>query len=219
VLDTDYVRLLDFLVIGTRGYVSPEAETIALRVLQQNPESLGALYYAGLMYAQNDRPDRAFNLWRRIVENGDQQEFHWRLAAGQIEDVALQLGMDYALPARRGPSAQDLAAAEDMSAEDRQAPPHRSRGRNRFWRRCASGHDDPARSTRSGDRRMIFEDPAAFATALPNYAPLAGLDLGTKTIGVSVSDAGHMIATPLETIKRTKFQADAAALLKITEHR
>ena len=66
---------------------------------------------------------------------------------------------------------------------------------------------------------MIFEDPSAFAAALPNYAPLAGLDLGTKTIGVSVSDAGHMIATPLETIKRTKFQADAAALLKIAEHR
>lgn len=66
---------------------------------------------------------------------------------------------------------------------------------------------------------MIFEDPAAFAAALPVYAPLAGLDLGTKTIGVSVSDAGHMIASPLETIKRTKFQADAAALFKIIQHR
>lgn len=66
---------------------------------------------------------------------------------------------------------------------------------------------------------MIFDDPIEFAAALPNYAPLAGLDLGTKTIGVAVSDAGHMIATPLETIKRTKFQADAAALFKITAHR
>ena len=66
---------------------------------------------------------------------------------------------------------------------------------------------------------MIFEDPVDFAAALPSYAPLAGLDLGTRTIGVSASDAGHMIATPLETIKRTKFQADAAALMKITGHR
>ncbi|MBU2993086.1 Holliday junction resolvase RuvX [Octadecabacter sp. 1_MG-2023] len=66
---------------------------------------------------------------------------------------------------------------------------------------------------------MIFEDPIEFAAALPSYAPLTGLDLGTKTIGVAVSDAGHMIATPLETIKRTKFQADAAALQKIIEHR
>jgi len=66
---------------------------------------------------------------------------------------------------------------------------------------------------------MIFDDPAEFAAALPRYAPLAGLDLGTKTIGVSVSDAGQMIATPLETIKRIKFQADAARLLDITAHR
>ncbi|PVA08167.1 Holliday junction resolvase RuvX [Thalassorhabdomicrobium marinisediminis] len=66
---------------------------------------------------------------------------------------------------------------------------------------------------------MIHEDPADFAAALPRYAPLAGLDLGTKTIGVAVSDAGHMIATPLETIKRSKFQVDAAALLKIVDHR
>lgn len=66
---------------------------------------------------------------------------------------------------------------------------------------------------------MICDDPAEFAALLPAYAPLAGLDLGTKTIGVAVSDAGHMIATPLETIKRTKFTADADALLKIMTHR
>ena len=121
VLETDYVRLLDFLVTGARGYVSPESETIALTILRQNPENLAALYYAGLMYAQNDRPDRAFGLWQRIVENGDPAEFHWQLAAGQIDDVALQIGMDYALPSRRGPSAEDPAAAEDMSPENRQA--------------------------------------------------------------------------------------------------
>ena len=66
---------------------------------------------------------------------------------------------------------------------------------------------------------MTFEDPADFASALPGYAPLAGLDLGTKTIGIAVSDAGHMIASPLETIKRTKFQADASRLLEIMVHR
>lgn len=66
---------------------------------------------------------------------------------------------------------------------------------------------------------MIFEGVTEFAAALPGYAPLAGLDLGTKTIGVSVSDAMHTIASPLETIKRTKFGADAAALFKITDHR
>lgn len=117
----DYARLLDFLVISTGGYVSPEAETIALTILRENPENTAALYYAGLMYAQNDRPDNAFDLWRRVVENSAPSTFHWRLAAGQIQDAALQLGINYALPDQRGPSSDDIAAAQDMAPEDRAA--------------------------------------------------------------------------------------------------
>lgn len=48
---------------------------------------------------------------------------------------------------------------------------------------------------------------------------LLGLDLGTKTIGVAVSDAMFTIATPLETIARTKFTADAAKLAALAEAR
>lgn len=49
---------------------------------------------------------------------------------------------------------------------------------------------------------------------------LMGLDHGTKTIGVAISDTGLMIASPLETIKRTKFKDDAARLLAlIAEHK
>lgn len=53
---------------------------------------------------------------------------------------------------------------------------------------------------------------AALRDALPKGARLMGLDLGSKTIGVALSDAGLTIASPLETLKRTKFTADAAAL-------
>lgn len=52
---------------------------------------------------------------------------------------------------------------------------------------------------------------------LPERARLLGLDLGTKTIGLALSDVERQIATPLETIKRVKFGVDAAALLKVTE--
>jgi putative Holliday junction resolvase len=45
-------------------------------------------------------------------------------------------------------------------------------------------------------------------------ARLAGLDLGTRTIGVALSDEGLRIATPFHTIRRTKFSEDAAALLE-----
>ena len=52
------------------------------------------------------------------------------------------------------------------------------------------------------------------ATALPQNGALIGLDLGTKTIGLAISDPGRRIASPLLTLRRIKFKADAAALLK-----
>lgn len=46
-----------------------------------------------------------------------------------------------------------------------------------------------------------------------------GLDLGTKTIGVAVTDTYRSVATPLKTIKRSKFTADAQALDTIIKGR
>ena len=65
----------------------------------------------------------------------------------------------------------------------------------------------------------IYTDISQFAQATGAHAPLAGLDLGTKTIGVAVSDVMQSVATPLETIKRTKFTVDAEALLAICTKR
>lgn len=48
--------------------------------------------------------------------------------------------------------------------------------------------------------------------AIPATGRILGLDLGSKTIGVAVSDGMRYSATPLETIKRTKFTADAIRL-------
>jgi putative holliday junction resolvase len=60
-------------------------------------------------------------------------------------------------------------------------------------------------------------DLAAFTAALPASGALIGLDLGTKTIGLALSDPGRRIATPLFTIARTKFTADAEQLRKTAE--
>ena len=48
---------------------------------------------------------------------------------------------------------------------------------------------------------------------LPARGRLIGLDLGTKTIGLAVSDVERRLGTPFETIQRTKFTADVTALL------
>ena len=66
---------------------------------------------------------------------------------------------------------------------------------------------------------MICTDAEAFAALLPRDGAIAGLDLGTVTIGVAVSDRRRRVATPLETVKRTKFTLDAQRLLEIAKAR
>ncbi len=69
------------------------------------------------------------------------------------------------------------------------------------------------------NRAPIFETIDELAAALPPMQALMGLDLGTKTIGVAVSDSFQSVATPLETVKRKKFGVDAARLIAIIDQR
>lgn len=63
-----------------------------------------------------------------------------------------------------------------------------------------------------------FQTPlAALAAGLPRHARLLGVDPGTKTIGVAVSDVERRIASPVETIRRVKFTPDAQALLALAK--
>ncbi len=58
-------------------------------------------------------------------------------------------------------------------------------------------------------------DIETFHAACPPGARLLGLDPGTKTIGLALSDVLHTVATPLETIRRTKFAKDADHLRNV----
>ena len=58
----------------------------------------------------------------------------------------------------------------------------------------------------------LTSSASEFATALPNGGALAGLDVGTRTIGMALCDAGWSFAGPAETVRRTKFTKDLAAL-------
>ena len=66
---------------------------------------------------------------------------------------------------------------------------------------------------------MIFDDIAGIMAHSHNTLAWMGLDLGTKTIGVAVSDRLLSSATPLLTVRRTKFSKDAQALLDIIINR
>jgi len=62
-------------------------------------------------------------------------------------------------------------------------------------------------------------DLPGLAEALPRGTRLLGLDLGEKTIGLAISDSGLTVASPLETLRRGKLKADAAALAALASAR
>lgn len=59
--------------------------------------------------------------------------------------------------------------------------------------------------------------PPALKASLARDRRLLGLDVGTKTVGLALSDLSRTVATPFETIRRGKFAADAEALLAIID--
>lgn len=58
-----------------------------------------------------------------------------------------------------------------------------------------------------------LQDSEGFVESLGRSGRLLGLDPGTKTIGMAISDSGWSIASPVDTIRRTKFTPDAGLLL------
>ncbi|MDO8900094.1 MAG: Holliday junction resolvase RuvX [Phenylobacterium sp.] len=66
---------------------------------------------------------------------------------------------------------------------------------------------------------MAVIDLSDLPDHLPRLAPVVGLDLGEKTIGVAVSDPSRMVASPLKLIRKTKFTQDAESLFALMEGR
>ena len=64
---------------------------------------------------------------------------------------------------------------------------------------------------------MIFDSPGALKAAVPAGQRLMGLDVGTKTIGLALSDTRLVIASPLDTIRRRNFRDDMATLLALID--
>ena len=62
-------------------------------------------------------------------------------------------------------------------------------------------------------------DLSQFAVRLPATGRIMGLDVGTKTIGIAVSDTTRLVATGIETLARKKFTTDAAHIAeRVAEH-
>jgi putative holliday junction resolvase len=64
---------------------------------------------------------------------------------------------------------------------------------------------------------MILDNPGELRETVPPGRRLMGLDVGTKTIGLAISDTRRVIATPLETIRRRRFQDDMQRLFALAD--
>ncbi len=129
----------EMLAAQAGGTIGPEARDAFAAALEHDPNDPRARYYAGLALAQDGRPAEAIEIWLGLLRQTT-AEAPWRpVVAQQIRDAAASLGIeapeipaapDAALDsvggvprmgAQSGPSAADVEAAGEMSAEDRAA--------------------------------------------------------------------------------------------------
>ena len=111
--------LVDLYVNAADGEVTAEAEAAITTTLRLDPANGTARYYAGLLEALTGRPDRAFALWRDLLADSPEDAPWVPVIRDQIGYLALAAGVDYTLPAAKGPDAVDVTAAAGMSAGDR----------------------------------------------------------------------------------------------------
>ena len=119
---SDHLTLAQMLVTEAGGYVSPEAEAALRTALKDEQNHPVARYFLGQMWAQNDRPDRTFALWSRLLTEGPEAAPWIAPIRESIDDIAWLAGVEYTQPAPvalAGPTDEDVENAADMSAQDR----------------------------------------------------------------------------------------------------
>ena len=118
----DYMHLAALMIESAGGIVTPEAEAALNSALKLDPQQPQSRYMQGIMYYQNGRPDLTFPLWRRLLEQGPPDAPWIGPIRAMIPDVAWLAGEpNYTPPAAApGPDAEAIAAADDMTPEERQ---------------------------------------------------------------------------------------------------
>ncbi|RJL05416.1 c-type cytochrome biogenesis protein CcmI [Paracoccus aestuarii] len=120
------MQLATLMIEAAGGLITPEAEAVLARSLARDPDQPQARYLQGVLLIQNGRPDRAFPIWRRLLEQGPDDAPWIPSIRAAIDELAWLAGQpDYRAPASAaaaapGPDAQDLEAARDLPPEARQ---------------------------------------------------------------------------------------------------
>lgn len=193
---TDHVLLAEALIFAAGGLVSAEAERVLDAILRRDPDNQPARYYTGLMFAQTDRPDLTFRIWRQLLIDSDPGAPWVPHLRDTLEGLAEVAGVHrYTLPpveamGARGPSAADMAAAMELDDEARaemiggmveglSARLASQGGSAREWAQLISaltvlGQEDRARAI-WGEARTVFADRADDMALIDRAVRQAGL--------------------------------------------
>jgi cytochrome c-type biogenesis protein CcmH len=115
-----YIDMAEWMIFAASGYVSPQAETALRQGLALDPNNGLGRYYSGLMFIQIGRPDLAFKIWRGLIDGAAPDAPWLPTLQEQLPNLARLAGQKYEAPTLKGPNADDIAAAADMSVQDRQ---------------------------------------------------------------------------------------------------
>ena len=122
----DLAELAALMVEQAGGLITAESEALIARALALDPRNPQARYMVGLLHAQNGRPDRTFPIWARLLADGPPDAPWIAPIRATITELAWLAGQpDYqppeaAMPSLPGPDAEQMAAAEDLTPEERQ---------------------------------------------------------------------------------------------------
>lgn len=116
----DFGNLAEYMVFAASGYVSPEAEAALVEALRKNANNPKARYFSGLVAFQNGRPDFTLSLWAALQREGHGDTYWMQDINERISIAATLAGVRYE-PPLRGPSQDQINAAQQMTPEDRAA--------------------------------------------------------------------------------------------------
>ncbi len=117
----DHMSAATAMIIAAGGLITAQAEAELIKALQRDPAQPLARYSSGLLFAQTGRPDRAFEIWEPLLRESP-PDAPWLAPLTQmLPEVAAQAGIRYASPQLKGPGAADMAAAADMTEDERRA--------------------------------------------------------------------------------------------------
>ncbi|NIZ10662.1 c-type cytochrome biogenesis protein CcmI [Pseudooceanicola sp. HF7] len=124
----DFADYADMMILSAGGLVSAEAADALQTALHADPTNGTATYYSGLLMAQTGRHDIAFRLWNNLLHSSPDTAPWVAPIRAQLPQVAMLAGESrFELPPAAGmtapmpgPSAEDMDAAGEMTAQERQ---------------------------------------------------------------------------------------------------